>query len=214
MLGFFQRVWEVVQRHRRMTYFGLGGLLLLFLGVNLTTYLQNRRQDEARTALAQMRPLLSKPEAAEEALEGLARILADYPNTPPAKEAAVYRAHLLYQTKKYADAAKAYAEAAKLLDEKDGLAPLIAESLSYCYEALGDFHQGATVLAPVLNKESGPLRSELLRRAAWLSEKAGNAKEAARYWRLLLEKPPNPAMVPYFKEKLAALEAAAGTPPK
>ncbi|MBM4285414.1 MAG: tetratricopeptide repeat protein [Deltaproteobacteria bacterium] len=207
VVGFFTRLWEVVKQNRKLALLGIGGLALLVLVLSLTTFLQNRRKDQARAALAQVRPLLSQADQVEEALKALERVLADYPNTPPAKEAALFRAHLLYQQKKYDQAAKAYEDLLRTLDESErqGLDLLIAESLSYCYEALGDFHRAATALAPPLEKGTGPQQGELLRRVAWLYEKAGNNKEAARYWRKLLERPPTPALVPYLKEKLAAL---------
>jgi cytochrome c-type biogenesis protein CcmH/NrfG len=46
-----------------------------------------------------------------------------------------------------------------------------------------------------------------MRRLALLYEQAKEPKEAAVYWRKLLDQPPDAAMVPYLQEKLAAAEA-------
>jgi tetratricopeptide (TPR) repeat protein len=80
--------------------------------------------------------------------------------------------------------------------------------MSYCYEAQGDFQKAAKALQPVADKAAAPLQNEIFRRLAMLLEKAGEVQEAAQIWRKLLEKPPDPALVPYIKEKLAAAEAA------
>jgi tetratricopeptide (TPR) repeat protein len=211
VLSFFQQLWAAVQRYQRWIILGVCGVLLLVIGVQLTTYLQNRRMQESRAALAQVQPLLSKPEAAEEALKALDQIIATYGNIPSLKEAWLYRAHLLYQLKKYPEAAKAYEEASQHLDGQEGLSLMMAESLSYCYEAMGDFNRAAAVLVPVLDKEANLMQGDLQRRVAWLYEKAGNRAEALRHWKQLLEKPPNAAMVPYLKEKVAALSPAGET---
>jgi tetratricopeptide (TPR) repeat protein len=205
VFGFLQQFWEVMQRYQRWIILGICGMLLLVIGVYLTTFLQNRRMQESRAALAQVQPLLSKPEAAAEAIKALDQIIATYGKIPSLKEAWLYRAHLLYQLKKYPEAAKAYEEASQNLDDREGLSLMMAESLSYCYEAMGDFNRAAAVLVPVLDKEAGLMQGDLQRRVAWLYEKAGNRAEALRHWKQLLEKPPNLAMVPYLKEKVAAL---------
>jgi predicted negative regulator of RcsB-dependent stress response len=185
------------------------GLVVVFLGVaawGVMAQLQARRVEQAGAAMARITPLLSKPETAGEALKALDQIIKDYPGAPTAREAAALRAHLLYQTGKYEDAAKAY-EALR-----SGAAaswnPLIAESLSYCYEAQGDFRKAAKALQPEADKASAPLQNEIYRRLAMLLEKSGEMQEAAQYWRKLVDKPPDPALLPYFKEKLAAAEAA------
>ncbi len=86
---------------------------------------------------------------------------------------------------------------------------LVTESLSYCYEGLGNFKKAAEVLKPAAEQADGPLKTEIMRRLAMLYDKAKEPKEAAVYWRKLLEKPPDAALVPYLQEKLAAAEAGA-----
>lgn len=185
------------------------GLVVVFIGLaawGLMAQLQARRHEQAGAAMARITPLLSKPEAAAEALKGLNRIIKDFPGTPTALEASLLRAHLLYQTGEYAAAAKAYEGLAQ--GPASAWGTLITESLSYCYEAQGDFRKAAQTLQPLADKAAGPLQSEVHRRLAMLLEKAGEPQEAAKYWRKLLEKPPSPSVVPYIKERLAATEAA------
>jgi tetratricopeptide (TPR) repeat protein len=183
------------------------GLAVVFIGLaarGITAQLKGRRAEEAGAAMAKIAPLLSKPETAGAALHNLERIVTNYPGTPTAMEASFFRAHLLYQMGKYAEAAKAY-EA--LLPGPDSTWDmLIADSLSYCYEAQGDFRKAARTLQPVTDKATAPLQSEIYRRLAMLLEKAGEPQEAARYWRKLVDKPPDPSLLPYFKERLAATE--------
>jgi tetratricopeptide (TPR) repeat protein len=187
-----------------------GGLALVFIGLaawGIMAQVQSRRAEQAGAAMAKITHQLSNPQAAAEALKGLDQILKDYPGTPTALEAAIFRAHLLYQMQKYGDAAKAYE--ALLRDPAPGWDVLIAESLSYCYEAQGDFRKAAQTLQPVVEKAARPLQNEMYRRLAMLLEQAGEWKEAAQYWQKLLDKVPDPALLAYFKEKAAAAEAAA-----
>ena len=72
---------------------------------------------------------------------------------------------------------------------------------------MGNFKKAAEVLKPVAEQISGPLKSEVMRRLAMLYEQAKEPKEAAVYWRQLLDQPPDAALVPYLQEKLAAAEA-------
>jgi len=185
------------------------GLVAVFLGLaawGIMAQIQARRSEQAGAAMAAIAPLLSQPEAGTKVMKDLDRIIKDFPGAPAAQEAAIFRAHLLYQAGNYAEAAKAYeglrASAAA------GWEPLIAESLSYCYEVQGDFRKAAKVLQPVADKTAAPLQNEIYRRLAMLLEKAGDQQEAAQYWRKLLDKPSDPALLPYFNEKLAAAEAA------
>ena len=52
------------------------------------------------------------------------------------------------------------------------------------------------------------MKSEVMRRLALLYDQAKEPKEAAVYWPKLVDQPPDPALVPYLREKLAAAEAA------
>ena len=187
----------------------VAGLVLVFIGLaawGFKAQLQARRYEQAGAAMAKIAPLLSQPAAAAEALKGLDRILKDFPGTPAALDASVFRAHLLYQMGNYAEAAKAYEALAQ--GPSSAWDTMIGESLSYCYEAQKDFRKAALTLEPLADKAVAPLQSEIYRRLAMLLEKAGEPQEAAKYWQKLLDKPPAPSLLPYIKEKLAATEAA------
>jgi tetratricopeptide (TPR) repeat protein len=212
VLSFAQRGLEFLKRYQKWLILGLTGLSLLVAGALITRYWQQQRQEAAAVALTEVRAKLARPDDAQQAAKALDDILKQYGGVPTAREAAFYRAHLLYQLNKYEEAAKAYKDLLQdpVVKQEPGLKNLIAESLSYCYEGMGNYAEAAKVLKPVEENISGPLKGEFTRRLAWLYEKAGNQKEASLYWQKLLEKPPSPVMVPYLKEKLA--EAA--TEPK
>lgn len=209
VLTLFQRCLEFLKLHQKWISLGLGVLLLLVLGWEVKVYMDKQRNEAGATALAQVRPKLNRPEEAVAAVGALEQVVEKYGTTPAGREAALFRAHLLYQMKNYAEAAKAYEDLQAGPAGRDpGLGYLIAESLSYCYEALGDYAKAAQVLQAGVDSTSGFYQRELMLRLAWLLEKAGQPQEAGRYWRRLLEAPPNPALVPYLKEKVAALDAA------
>ena len=135
----------------------VAGLGVLFLGLvvwGVVTQFQSRRNAQAGAAMAALTPQLTRPAAAAETLKSLDKLIKDYPGTAAAREAAIYRAHLLYQMGKYGDAAKAYAALRQSLGS--GWEALTGESLSYCYEAQGDFRQAAQALKAVADKAQGP----------------------------------------------------------
>ncbi|MBM4273138.1 MAG: tetratricopeptide repeat protein [Deltaproteobacteria bacterium] len=204
VLNLAQRLLEPVKKY--WIYILIMGLITaaVALGAGINAYLQARKESQASAALAQVN--LKPQDAAQETqtLQGLEKVIREYSSAGAAREAELLRANLLYRQKNFAEAAKAY-ESLSLPDP--GLAPFIAESLSYCYEALGDFKKAAAVLQPAADQVKGPYQGEVWRRLAFLYEKAGEPREAAPYWKKLLERPNQaPGVVPYLKEKVAATE--------
>ncbi len=185
----------------------VGVVIAVGLGAwGINAKIQESRQEKAAAALAQVTPKADLKAPNLEAAKALEKFVNEYGGTPAAREAQLTRANLLYALGQYGEAAKAYES---LLAGRDpGWDSLVQESLSYCYEGMGDYKKAAATLKPVAENISGPLQRDVLQRLALLYERAQDPKEAAIYWRKLVEKPPNPSMVPYFQEKLAAAEAA------
>lgn len=205
VLSFAQRLVASIKLHQKWVMAGAAIMVVIIAATWGVKYWQTSRREAAAAALVEARSLLNRPEDAEKALPLLNNIATRYAGAPAAREAALHRAHLLYQLEKYEEAAKAYKEllADPALQREPGMRSLLTESLSYCQEGLGRYAEAAAVLEPLVEKTSGPFQGELTRRLAWLWDKAGNHQEAKKYWGKLLEKPPTPAMVPYLKEKLA-----------
>lgn len=199
-----QRLQDRLQPYLKYIFAGVGLVAVLAAGWWLTTHFRERRAQAAAVALAPLRPQLSDPAKAPELLPALEKIIRDHAGTPAALEAEMFRAHLLYQTGKYEEALAAYRRLAgdSRVQRQPGLRVMVAESISYCEEALGRPKEAVAALKPLLEEVSGPLQGELLRRYATLAEKAGQPEEARRAWEKLLERPPVPALVPYLKEKL------------
>jgi predicted negative regulator of RcsB-dependent stress response len=173
----------------------------------ISARMQASRDEKAAAALTQVTPKVDLNIPAVAAVTDLEKFIKEYPGTPAAREAQLMRANLLYQLQQYSEAAKAYES---LLDRRDpAWNTLLTESLSYCYEGMGKYQKAAEVLKPLVEQTVGPMQSEVLNRLAMLYEQAKDPGQAAGYWRKLLEKPPDPAMVSYLQEKLAAAEAAA-----
>lgn len=183
-------------------------VIALGLGVwGISARMEASRDEKAAAALAQVTPKIDLNLPAVAAATDLEKFIKEYPGTPAAREAQLLRANLLYRLQQYNEAAKAYES---LLDSRDpSWDTLINESLSYCYEGMGNYKQAAEVLKPAAGQTYGPMQFEVIRRLAMLYEQAKDPREAAVYWRKLLEKPPDAAMVSYLQEKLAAAEAAA-----
>jgi predicted negative regulator of RcsB-dependent stress response len=205
VLNMAQRLLERVRPYAK--WLVLAGVVIA-VGLSawgINSMIKERRQEKAAAALALVTPKadLKAPDAA--AAKALEKFVNEYAGTRAARDAQLVRANLLYGLGQYAEAAKAYES---LLDGRDpGWDNLVNESLSYCYEGMGNFKKAAEVLKPVAEQSSAPLRSEVMRRLAMLYEQAKEPKEAAAYWAKLLDRPPDPDMVPYLREKLAAAEA-------
>jgi len=178
-------------------------------------YLQHSRETQAQAVLDKARPKFSQPGQAEEAIAALNALIQDYPSSRAAQMARLFKAHLLYQTKKYADAARTYEEARSFLGLKDPYAwgPFVTESLSYCYEAQGDYAKAAQTLKPLVDQASGSYQAILLAHLALLYDQAGNRQEARDIWQRLLSSTYNPVLLSYWKEKLAADKGTAEKTP-
>jgi predicted negative regulator of RcsB-dependent stress response len=206
VLNLAQRLLEQVKPYAKWLILGVVVIAVGLGGWGVNAMIQERRQEKAGAALALVTPKadLKAPDAA--AAKALEKFVNEYAGTRAAREAQLTRANLLYKLGQYGEAAKAYES---LLDTRDpGWDILVNESLSYCYEGMGNVKKAAEVLKPLAEQISGPLKNEVLRRLAILFEQAKEPQEAAVYWRKLLDHPPNAALVPYLQEKLAAAEAA------
>jgi predicted negative regulator of RcsB-dependent stress response len=205
ILSAAQQVLEYVKPYLKWLITGGVILVLVLAGWSGYSYWQYNREVRAQAALDAARTQLSRPDKAEEALKSLDALIQNYPSTRAAQMAKVFKGHLLYQTQKYIEAAKIYEElrsaAASLRDY--GWNPLVTESLSYCYEAQGDYAKAAQTLKPVLDQAGGNFQTVLLARLAMLADKAGNQEEAKNAWQKLLSQAQNPALVSYWKERLA-----------
>jgi lipopolysaccharide biosynthesis regulator YciM len=210
VLNLAQRWLTSAKRQWKWLAVGAVVLLTVVAAGGMNRRMQAAREDRAAAELAKMRPRLT--EANPENVKALKELVAKYSGAKAAFEAELLQANLLYQMKKYGEAARTYES---LLQAGDpGWQALVAESLSYCYEGMGDFKKAAATLRPVAEQSTGAFQAEVMQRLALLYEKAGDPKEAVVYWRKLLDLSPKPALVAYLKGKVAAAEAQAVTPKK
>jgi predicted negative regulator of RcsB-dependent stress response len=196
--------WERVRPYVKWLVLGV---VVIAVGVGawlVNTRMQTSRDEAAAAALARVTPKIDLNIPAVTAATDLGKFIKKYPGTPAAREAQLMRADLLYKLESYSEAAQAYKS---LLDSSDPTwNALITESLSYCYEGMGKYKKAAEVLKSALAQIYGPLKTEVIYRLAMLYEQAKAPKEAAIYWRKLLEKPENATMEAYIQGKLAAAQ--------
>ena len=202
ILSVFQQSLNYIRPY--LKWLILGGVILILglLGWSGYSYLQHSRESRAQAALEQVRPQLSQPDQAASAIKALDVLIRDYPATRAAQMGRLYKGHLLYQTGKYADAARTYEELRSALGNQDpyGWSRFVTENLSYCYEAQGDYAKAAQILKPLVDQASGNYQSVLLARLAFLYDQAGNREEARSVWQRLLSQTKNPALISYWKE--------------
>jgi len=204
VLNLAQRLLQQGKLRWKWLALGLALVSLALAAWAIHAGIKGRQEKQAAAALAQLRPRLTG-EPGSEAAQALERVVRDYPGSRGAREAQLLRANLLYHLKNYPEAAKAYES---LLPSGDpAWDALLNESLSYCYEGLGDYKKAAAALKAAQPQLPGPLSSELSKRLALLLEQAGDYPAAAVYWKMVLDQPGNPLLVPYLKERLRADEA-------
>jgi lipopolysaccharide biosynthesis regulator YciM len=183
----------------------LAAVLLVF---SIQGRMRASRENRAAHALVEWHTKFAAPGANPEAAKALQDLVAKYAGTKAGAEAELLRANMLYHQKNYAEAVRAYESLQKQSDPAWNT--LISESLSYCYEGLGEFKKAAAALKPAEEASTGPFQGEVTQRLAMLYDKAGNPGEAAVYWHKLLERSPDPGIKAYLQEKLARAEAQAG----
>jgi tetratricopeptide (TPR) repeat protein len=207
VLNLAERWLEWLKSQWKWLSLGLTVVVIALAAWFINAQMQERREAQAAAALAQVRTQAVAPEAGAEAAKALEQVVRNHAGTRGSRDAQLLQANLLYKMKNYAEAAKAYEALLKGGDL--GWNALINESLSYCYEGLGDVKKAAATLQRVEGEASGPFKGEVSQRLARLLEQAGDYQEAAGYWKKLLDDPSNQAIAPYLKEKLAAAEAKA-----
>jgi predicted negative regulator of RcsB-dependent stress response len=204
LLGAAQQALDYVRPFLKWLILGglsLAAVLLVWGGYS---YFQHTREAHAQAALEKVRPELSRPDQAEAAIKSLTALIQQYPSTQAAQMAKAFEAHLLYQTKKYAEAAKLYEELRSSSgSDPYAWSPFVTESLSYCYEAEGQYAKAAQTLKPLVDQAMGSYQTILLTHLASLYDKAGEHKQARDAWQRLLTQSQNPALQSYWKERLA-----------
>jgi predicted negative regulator of RcsB-dependent stress response len=210
LLGAAQQALDYVRPYLMWIIFGCVALAAVLLIWGGYSYFQHSREAQAQAALQKVRPGLNRPDQAEAAIKSLTGVIQQYPSTQAARMALAFKAHLLYQTKKYAEAAKLYEEL-RSSSGADSYAwsPFVTESLAYCYEAQGEYAQAAKTLKPLVDNALGSYQTMLLSHLALLYDKAGEHKLAADAWQRLMTQTRDPALISYWKERLA--EDKAGT---
>jgi predicted negative regulator of RcsB-dependent stress response len=213
LLGAAQEALDYIRPYLKWLIIGGVTLAVVLVGWGGYSYFRHSREARAQAALEKVRPELSQPDQAEAAIKALTTLIQDYPSTRAAQIARLFEAHLLYQTKKYADAARLYEEMRAAAGSQDPYAwsPFVTESLSYCYEAQGDYAKATQILNPLVDKTLGNYQTVLLAHLALLYDKAGDHKEAADAWQRLLTQSHNPALLSFWKEKLVEDKAGPKT---
>jgi tetratricopeptide (TPR) repeat protein len=212
VLNLAQRWLETAKRQWKWLLLGAAAVSAVLAIWGVHRGMQIAREDRAAAALVQERAKFGPGATNAEAAKALKDLADKYPGTKAAYEAELMRANLLYRLKNYGEAAAAFET---LLKGDDPLwNTLVSESLSYCYEGLGEFKKAAALLKSVEEESTGAFRREVAQRLALLYEKVGEPQEAAVYWRQLLDPAPGQGLTAYFREKAAAAEARGEAPKK
>lgn len=201
-ISFSTRLLDFAQKN--LTYLLCGVAVLLIAGA-IWGYLQKRQMDRQEQAAELYQAAVSQKKTdIPTMLKELQTIIQDYPETGGALQARLLTANLLYQEKKFSEATAAF-EA--LIQAVPYVKILVAENLSYCFEAQKDYQKAAAVLDPLVATAELPYRQELQRRQALMFELAGDRDKALTLYKKMLQEHPADSFAPYLQEKIKTLEA-------
>jgi predicted negative regulator of RcsB-dependent stress response len=201
-ISFSTRLLDFAQKN--LTYLLCGVAMLLIAGA-IWGYLQKRQMDRQEQAAELYQAAVSQKKTdIPTMLKELQTIIQDYPETGGAAQARLLTANVLYQEKKYSEATAAF-EA--LVQAVPDVKILVAENLSYCYEAQKDYQKAAAVLDSLVSTAELPYRQELQRRQALMFELAGDPAKALAVYQKMLQEHPSDSFAPYLQEKIKTLEA-------
>ncbi len=204
-ISFSARLLEFGQRHLTLIILILASAIIAAAGWGYLQKRQTLRQEKAaelfQAAVGQ------KGSDAATLRKELQTIIQDYPETGGALQARLLLANLLFQERRYQEAAAAFTALGSLSPE---LASLVAENLSACYEAMQDYPQAVQVLEPLAARAAPHYRHELRRRQALLWEKAGQPHKALEIYQAILKDNPPAHLLPYLQEKIQVLASYTG----
>lgn len=199
---------KVLEFGRQNLTYILCGLAVLVIAGSIWGFLQKRQADRQERAAELYQSAISQKKTDPASLiKDLQVVMQDYPGTGGAIESRLLIANVLYQEKKYSEAAAAF-EA--LAQEAPEVKILVSENLSYCYEAQKDYPKAAAVLDPLVAMPNLPYRQELQRRQALMFELAGDPAQALTIYQKILQENPSDSFAPYFQEKIKVLSAKKG----
>ena len=199
---------EFISWSTRLLLWGQKNLKLLLLGLGVVIlaaaawgYYQRWQLQRQEVAAELFQASIGRQTDPASLQQELALIIRDYPETGAALQARLALANLLYREQKFSQALEHY----QALGQIPALQELVAENLSYCYEAQQDYLQALRALEPLLNNSDLPWRQDVLLRQARLLELAGEPAQALGIYQKLLQQQPPPNLRPFLLEKVAAL---------
>ncbi len=206
-ISFSSRLLEFCKKNLKILLLGFTLVILAGAGWAVIHKIYQQRAISAAVSLEKVRPELSPSGEVDKSLAALQQVISDYPDSGAAFQARLFKAQLLYQQQKYAEAAAIYES---LRGGDPGLEVLLTESLSYCWEGQKQFQRAAEILEPLVKDHKLPYRGELLRRQAMLYEEAGDRARALTCYRRLLGQHPDAAFTPLIEEKIQILKQNQG----
>ncbi|AEB08606.1 YfgM family protein [Desulfobacca acetoxidans] len=166
-------------------------------------YIQKRQMDRQERAAEFYQASVGRASShVPDLLKELEIIIQDYPDTGGALQARLYLANVLFGERRYQEAAAAFTALGEAAPE---LRVLVAENLSYCYEAQKEYQKASAVLEPLVQDKNLPYRQELQRRQALLYELGGEPAKALKVFKQMLEEKPPADFIPYIREKIKIL---------
>jgi tetratricopeptide (TPR) repeat protein len=160
-------------------------------------------------------PLPRRPEELKKAVEVLRKVVAEYPRSTAAAQAAYLLGNALSDLKEWDGAVKAYQDFLARYGDQRLLVPLVYQRLAYVQLSQGKKDEAEKTLSAILSLEGAPNKDQALFELARIEELSSRPEGAlARYQELMKEHPKSPfSNEAAVRVKTLDARKAAQTPP-
>ena len=200
------QIWlEWLKRQWKWLALGLGVVVLVLAAWCINGRMAAGREAQAAAALARLRPQLAAPAAGAEAAKALEQVARDYAGTKAGRDATAAAGQPPVPDEELRRGRQGLCSPPA--GRRPGLGRPDQRKPQLLLRRTGRLQEGRRQPSRGWRTGLGSLKGEATQRLALVLEQAGDFKEAAVYWKKLLDEPGNPALPPYLKERLAAAEA-------
>ena len=156
---------------------------------------------------------LPRPDQMQQAVETFRKVIAEYPRSSAAPQAAYMLGNVLSDLKDWEGATKAYQEFTNRHGDHTSLIPLVYQRLAYAQLSQGKLDEAQTTFQMIAKMSSAPNKDHALYELARINEALQRPEGALAYYRELIKDHPHS---PYTEEatiRIKTLDAKKATPP-
>jgi predicted negative regulator of RcsB-dependent stress response len=203
LVGSFEQAAGLAREN--LTWLMAGVAVAVVVSLAVGGFYWKRQQDDRAAAemLHEVLPAAStdlpfgspprRPEESKKAVEVCRKVLAEFPRSSVAPQAAYLLGNTLSDLKDWDSAIKAYQEFLARYGDNRSLAPLVYQRLAYAQLSQGKVEEGEKTLAAIVKIEGAPNKDQALFELAKINELLNRPEGAlARYQEIMKDYPHSP----------------------